>query len=163
MLADSTMMSSGRPVHLASEFLSLWIYIFLNGNSNDAGIKVGEKKRKDSNENPHLVQMVQSSFGAILPPSLWLSEKSILTNNTISCSFINYLFVNFSTYVWLFVCFSPVFRKRNYARVAEDGSSMGEEQKEYHLMIIEWSTKTDKDSLWCTIFKQWCRRQTFPF
>ena len=82
------MVSSGRPVHLASEFLSLWIYIFLNGNSNDAGIKVGEKKRKDSNENAHLVQMVQSSFGAILPPSLWLSEKSILINNSVSCSFI---------------------------------------------------------------------------
>ena len=26
----------------------------------------------------HLVQIVQSSFGAMLPPSLWLSEKSIL-------------------------------------------------------------------------------------
>ena len=26
----------------------------------------------------YLVQMVQSSLGAILPPSLWLSEKSIL-------------------------------------------------------------------------------------
>ena len=80
--------------------------------------------------------MVQSSFGAILPPSLWLSEKSILTNNTISCSFIC-LFVYFATYVWFFVGFLPVFGKRNYARVAEDGSSMGEEQKEYHLMIIE--------------------------
>ena len=135
MLADSTMVSSGRPVHLASEFLSLWIYIFLNGNSNDAGIKVGEKKRKDSNENPHLVQMVQSSFGAILPPSLWLSEKSILINNSVSCSSIC-LFVYFSTYVWLFVGFLPVFGKRNYARVAEDGSSMCEEQKEYHLTIL---------------------------
>ena len=136
MLADSTMVSSGRPVHLASEFLSLWIYIFLNGNSNDAGIKLGKKKRIYSNENPHLVQMVQSSFGAILPPSLWLSEKSILTKKTVICSFINYLFVIFSTYVWLFVWFLPVFGKRNYARVAENGSSMGEEQKEYHLMII---------------------------
>ena len=26
----------------------------------------------------YLVQMVQSSLGAMLPPSLWLSEKSIL-------------------------------------------------------------------------------------
>ena len=102
MLADSTMVSSGRPVHLASEFLSLWIYIFLNGNSNDAGIKLGKKKRKDSNENPHLVQMVQSSFGAILPPSLWLSEKSILTNNSVSCSFI-FLFVYFF-YLCLALC-----------------------------------------------------------
>ena len=37
---------------------------------------------------------------------------------------------------WDFGEILKVFGKRNYARVAENGSSMGEEQKEYHLMII---------------------------
>ena len=43
-------------------------------------------KKKD------LVHIVQSSFGAMLPPSLWLSEKSILNKDILGVDLNNYQF-----------------------------------------------------------------------
>ena len=47
---------------------------------------------------PHLAQIVQSSIGAMLPPSLWLSEKSILKqvqlNISISFNWYQLKFIN---------------------------------------------------------------------
>ena len=62
----------------------------------------------------------------MLPPSLWLSEKSILNKDILGVDLNNYQFFKDKI-------LSPVLGQRDDAWVAEHGPAMGEEQQEYHL------------------------------
>ena len=62
----------------------------------------------------------------MLPPSLWLSEKSILNKDILGVDLNN-------NRLFQIQILSPVLGQRDDTRVTEDRPAMGEEQQEYHL------------------------------